>query len=94
MPSGGTQEKVSSVLPEETEEERLQRHCTICNKLVFSFNVKGHMASHARRLAEAAAKARRPVGFLYESFFSVIGKCNSRIFSGKSEINCVGKREN
>ena len=43
---------------EETEEDRIQKLCDICQKPVFTFSVRRHMESHARREAEVAAKVR------------------------------------
>ena len=48
--------KIPAVLLEETEEDRLQKECDICRKPVFSFIMRRHMESHARKAAENAAR--------------------------------------
>ena len=48
--------KIPAVLLEETEEDRLQKECDICRKPIFSFLMRRHMESHARKAAENAAR--------------------------------------
>ena len=58
--------KIPPVLLEETEEDRLQKICDICQKPVFSFVMRRHMESHARRMAENAARVRGKPWFYHQ----------------------------